>query len=736
MTEAVQDKLLSQDIQSKEAIDEYFGFIESQIRAKSYSLTMVEAARDFIQAYNAYGGERGSVNGSELTALERFYTAEFGNRFNELNPQDIRSPQGLLDGLSDSALALQYDFIAGSSYALGEKDGLDRPANNSRYADVHEKHHPTLRRFLNEFAYYDIFIADIHTGNIVYSVFKELDYATSVITGPYADAGIGQAFNKAVSTSSEDAVVFSEFAPYLPSYNALAGFAASPIYDNGRAIAILIFQMPMDHLNTVLTHNSEWQEKGFGESGETYLVTPQGLLLNESRFFVEDTQGYLSAIRKKYPQQAREIELRGTSVGIQPVESVASKEALAGRSGFQKILDYRDVEVFSAYSPLQIGDATFALMAEIDVEEALRPADRLSRQLVTSAMIAMLVLVGGAAAISLWFANRLINPLRKLGDTCEALTVGEGDLTVRLDDSSIPEIDKITTNFNTFIGQIRSIVAQVKSDADSLASASHELSTITTQSENLTSLQRDQSAMVATAMEQFSASIAEVSRSASTTSTQSLEAQASLTENMKRTYMAAENIKLLVQLINDSSEVIGNLKNEVTQITSVLGVITSIADQTNLLALNAAIEAARAGEAGRGFSVVADEVRALATRSQESTVEISTLVECMIKSSEKSVERMERAGRAADGGIHLVDLVTTAMNELARNLKAVLALTDNVASAAEQQTTTATSVVENVSNISNMSNDVQEGAAQTSRSANELAAIAANTQELLARFKV
>lgn len=736
LTDAVEARLLSQDVQTKEALDEYFTFIESQIRAKSYSLSMVEAARTFIPAYNNYSQQRGAVSGGQISQLESYYSTDFTNQYAANNPQPINNAVSLMSGLNDNALALQYDFIAGSSYPLGGKDGLANPANSTTYARAHEKFHPTFRAFLQEFEYYDIFIADINTGNIVYSVFKELDYATSISSGPYAQSGIGEAFKLAANASGEDEVFFSEFKKYRPSYDALAGFISTPIYDNGRAIAVLIFQIPTGIINTIATHNSKWKDKGFGESGETYLVNKTGVLMNESRFFVEDRKNYLKAISAKYPADAKEIASKETSVGIQKVESSSAQKALRGEFGFQIVKDYRDVEVFSVYSPLEIGTNTYALMAEVDVEEALRPAVELRNNLVTSAILETVILIAVAVVVAMWFANRLIKPLNKLGDTCKELTVGEGDLTIRLDESGIPEIDRISNYFNTFIGQVRDIIAVVKEDADSLASASQQLSTITSQSESVTAQQRDQTTMVATAMKELAASISNVSRSTIDTSNQSLEAQSSLKENMERADMAAKNIKLLVQLINDSSEVITSLKNEVSQITSVLSVITSIADQTNLLALNAAIEAARAGEAGRGFSVVADEVRALATRSQESTVEISKLVEGMIQSSDKSVERMERAAAAADGGIHLVDLVTVAMDELSNNLKSVLELTDTVATATTEQNATSDSVAENVSNINNMAHDVQQGAEQSSKSADELSRIAAHTQELVARFKV
>ena len=736
LTNSVKARLVSQNVQTKEALVEYFDFIESQIRAKSYSLDVVEATKEFLPAYNNYTSQRGAASNAELGSLESYYNVDFTSQYNISHPKPLSSAADALNGLSDNALTLQYDFIAGSSYALGEKDGLSNLANGTSYARVHNKYHPTLRKFQQEFHYYDVFIVDSDTGNIIYSVFKELDYATSISTGPYADSGIGKAFKAAANASGPDEVYFSQFEQYRPSYDALAGFASTPIYADGRQVAVLIFQMPMDIINNILTHHGDWKKKGFGESGETYLVNDKGLLMNESRFFVDDKKGYLGAIRGKYSKEAKVIELSDTSVGIQPVDSSSVTRALRGESGFHTIDDYRDVEVFSEFYPMKIGEYSYALMAEVDVEEALRPAGALRNSLVASAIIEMLVLVAIAVAITLWFASKLIRPLTRLGDTCEELSHGEADLTVVLKSSGIPEVDRISTGFNLFIGQIREIVSQMKTDADSLASASQQLSVITDQSSQRTAQQKQQTELVASAIEELSASISEVTQSTVETRAKSDEAQRGLKENVQRTDLAAENIKLLVHLIKDSSEVIGSLKNEVNQITNVLGVITSIADQTNLLALNAAIEAARAGEAGRGFSVVADEVRALATRSQESTVEIAKMVEVMNQSSIKSVDAMEKASEAASGGIHLVDLLGTAMNELSISLEQMSTLTHTVATASEEQNVTSDSVAKNIVEINEVAVDVEEGGRQTSESAHELARIAAHTHQLVSRFIV
>jgi methyl-accepting chemotaxis protein len=121
--------------------------------------------------------------------------------------------------------------------------------------------------------------------------------------------------------------------------------------------------MPVDRINNILTHNGLWSDRGFGESGETYLVNSNGVLLNESRFFVEDKPNYLKAIKSNYPRQALEINSKNTSIGIQSVDSVVAQKALRGDSGFESILYYRGVEVFSSFSSLKIGEFDYALMA-------------------------------------------------------------------------------------------------------------------------------------------------------------------------------------------------------------------------------------------------------------------------------------------------------------------------------------------------------------------------------------
>ncbi|TPV61724.1 methyl-accepting chemotaxis protein [Aestuariibacter sp. GS-14] len=734
LTLGAEKKLMVEVAQTHESVSQYLNFIERQLQLKSTEALVIEASKQFANAYRRYDAERNPLQSNESQMLQRYYDTEFANLYSKRNGTNISNPLSLVNGLSDTAKKLQYDFIAGSRFPIGEKDTLFKPNNTSEYAAVHEKYHGFFRAFLKEFGFYDIFIADPKTGDVVYSVFKELDYATNLQTGPYAKTGIAEAYRKALN--NKDKVSFSKLESYLPSYNAMAGFLGAQIIDeNGTTTGVLIFQIPLNVISNILEHNQQWQEIGYGDSGETYLVSADKKLVTESRFFLEAPNDYLAAVGRLYPKTAKQVADAGTTVGIQDVDTVSVERALNGQKGFGIVKDYRDVEVFSAYRQLSIGDNQYALIAEIDVEEALQPAVVLRNKLVTTVFIAIAIIVALSVVVIVWLSGRLVRPLTRLGDACEQLASGNGDLTVKLAETRIAEINRIVLAFNQFTGQIRDIIDSVKGASESLASASEELSAITHQSETTTDNQARQMQEVASAITQLTDSITSIAESTSETRDFGTRAEHSLNENMERADMAADNIKLLVKLIQDSSTIIASLKAEVSQITSLLNVIKSIADQTNLLALNAAIEAARAGEAGRGFSVVADEVRTLANRSQESTVEIERIIEKMNVSSEKSVVAMEKAEAAAGGGIHLVDLVTVAMNELGQTIEQVQQLVSVVASAAVEQEATSNAIGENVNEVNHLSEDIHNGAVHTRNAADELAKIAVSLQDMVNRFK-
>ncbi|MDO6567045.1 methyl-accepting chemotaxis protein [Alteromonas sp. 1_MG-2023] len=737
LEQTAQDKLILQNIQTKEAFEEYVGFVSKQIQNFSESSIITQSTPKFKQAFNQYNTQSNEYSSVQSNKLSDYYTIAFADLYEQRNNQPLLNIEKLYQSLPLVTKKLQYDFIAGSSYDIGEKDTLVSLNNGTTYADIHEQYHEEIRSFLQTFNYYDIFIVDPDSGNIVYSVFKELDFATSLKSGPYAQTGIGEAFRLAMESTAPHQVGISELISYLPSYDAMAGFFSSKIVDvSGNVIGILIFQIPLDVVSNILTHDSNWKARGFGDSGETYLVSPASMLVTESRFFLEDPSAYSKAIEKTYPLVAANALKAGTSVGIQKVESESVKRAFNSERGFTTVEDYRGVDVYSYYSPVKIGGYTYALLAEIDVEEALLPLTKLQNTLLSTVFVIAFVLIIISVALALWLSGALVSPLTRLKTACDDLANGSGDLTTRLDESPIPEINGVIVPFNTFIDQIHVLVKQFKSDANTLSHTTEQFAQTVNTSLMAVHSQREQSGSVASSVEELSVSVSDVAQTTIETRDQGEVAMKGLKENIERSALASNNVKLTVDLLSRSSEVINALNREVGSINDLLGDITSIADQTNLLALNAAIEAARAGEAGRGFSVVADEVRALANRSQSSTEQIGSIVNSMIKSSQLSVLEMEKAKTTADGGIHLFDLLATAMQELMTVIEQVQGMADRVAAATNQQASVTQSVSGNVLEISTMSEKIEQEVDFISKRTQSLSEVAQAMKSQVDRYKV
>ena len=432
-------------------IEDYFAFISNQIVSLSESQTIVEAMRNFEAATYLLDTSRGN---SVSTLLQSYYEREFLPRLGQNSlAEDLRRSQDYLPR-DVTARVLQDRYIAANSNSTGEKHLLDDAGDGSQYSSVHRKYHPYIRSFLERFGYYDIFLIDAETGRIVYSVFKEVDFGTSLLTGPYADTNFAEAFRAAREASSSDFVWFEDFAPYAPSYNAPASFVASPIFDDNEVTGVLVFQMPIDRINDIMTSQRAWSEVGLGYSGETYIVGEDLLMRNQSRFLIEDREGYLQAIRESGLDESiiKKITTFNTSIDLQPVDTIGTRAALAGETNTEIFPDYRGVEVLSAYRPLNLPGLSWVIMSEIDEAEALLPAHRLRNR----TLILMGVLTLGVIFISFMFARTMTRPIQNLTD--KAKKIAQGDLGLTIEASGGDEIAQLARNFDAMREALREMV--------------------------------------------------------------------------------------------------------------------------------------------------------------------------------------------------------------------------------------------------------------------------------------
>ena len=319
-----------------------------------------------------------------------------------------------------NSTVLQYFYIVANPHKRGLKHHLDNAGDGSSYSKTHEFYHPIIRSYLGKFGYYDIFLVDNETGYIVYTVFKEVDYGTSLLTGPYKETNFADAFKESRNAISKDFVRLMDFDPYHPSLNAPAAFISSPIYDGDQKIGVLLFQMPIDKINDIMTSKQEWSKVGLGESGETYIIGSDFLIRNQSRFLIEDRNNYFKMIKKMgLPEETiNRIRNLNSTIGLQPVKTRGTKAALNGETGTQIFPDYRGVSVLSSYKPLNISDVNWAIMSEIDEAEAFKYVHYLKKNVI----VLLVVLIIGILIISLLFSRTLTRPLKTLSRYTEELS--------------------------------------------------------------------------------------------------------------------------------------------------------------------------------------------------------------------------------------------------------------------------------------------------------------------------
>ncbi|SHO56854.1 methyl-accepting chemotaxis protein [Vibrio quintilis] len=548
----------------------------------------------------------------------------------------------MLSGLSDRTFAFQHTFIADNPAQLGAKDNLVSLNESSAYARMHLKYHPAIRQYLNDFGFYDIFLVEPQQGHIVYSVFKELDYATSLNDGPYANSGIGQVFRRVVQSGQ---IEMEDFSPYLPSYHDQAAFIGAPLMEKGQLLGVLIYQMPIDKLDKIMTHDKDWANQGLGRSGETYLVGEDGLMRSDARIFVENEAHYLDIMRQAGLSEAvlQQIQSHHSTIGLQPVNTPASRAALNGQDSFQQLKDYRQADVFSSYKPLDILGLHWAIISEIETDEALALAHRLESKTTTTLWQITVLAVLASIVIGWVLARSITHPVTQMLNTIKQLSSGEGDLTIRLNEKGNDELTVLARGINYFVDYLDETFANLLSSIFRMKPLSDDVRDINQQLDHHALETQRQSHQVREQLARSVATSQSVEQVLSEIKTSAEESARELGTGRATVKTTVDRIQSLAGEIEAVSGAIGKLKHDTDEIVRVVDVINGIAEQTNLLALNASIEAARAGEMGRGFAVVADEVRQLAARTHDSTEDVTAIVETISKSTSHVVEIMEKS---------------------------------------------------------------------------------------------
>lgn len=394
---------------------------------------------------------------------------------------------------------------------------------------------------------------------------------------------------------------------------------------------------------------------------------------------------------------------------------------------------------YSVYLPqwdLTIGTGFYTddVDAEIAAMEA-RAEQQLEHGLYTLGSITAVIVV--LVSIMAILINRsIMRPLELFDASISSFASGDADLTARMENFSVPEFAKLSSNFNRFVESLQNIIKRVNQVGQQVVEETNAMSQRAAQVDSLASNQREETEQVATAMTEMTTTAQEISSNANNAAQSARDAEDNATDVHKIVNAAARSVQSLAEEVADASSVIAKLEGDVNNITSSLAVIQDIAEQTNLLALNAAIEAARAGEQGRGFAVVADEVRKLASRTQESTQEIHTMIQQLKSGSDAAVKAMESSQQRSISTVQEANAAAEALQKIQASIGTIMDMNALIATATEEQSIVGQEISQRIVVISDQSSESATLANKNRQGSQTLNGRAHELYELVARFKV
>ncbi|WP_137170370.1 methyl-accepting chemotaxis protein [Marinomonas sp. FW-1] len=683
LQESTQKQLITSRDLTAQSIETYFSFINKQIISLSQNNSIVAAAKSFSNAFNDYPTDTAPETNKKLAD---YYQNEFDKNYQNLNLGKSSNPSSILAALSPTAKAIQSTYIAKNPAPLGKKDSLDAAGDGTTYDQIHQEFHPMLHQFQQQFGFYDIFIADAKTAHVIYSVFKELDFGTSLTTGPYKNSGLAEAFNKAVD-GNKKATYLTDFAPYAPSYNAQASFISSPIFSDGKIIAVLIFQMPIDRIDAVMTYSQKWQQNGLGSTGQTYLVGSNKLMRSNDRLLLENKAGFIEKAKaiNLSNDTINKITSRDTTIGLLEINDTAVNEAISGKEGLIIDTNYFNEPSLSAFKPLKIQGMNWAIVSEQSQSEAFSPIEDLKKTVYTTLTIVSVIALIVGGILGLLLSKVIVRPINNMVKLMHDIAEGEGDLTQRLPAKSNDELAELAKGINLFISHIDKTFSAVLSSVTRLKPISEDMAEVNGRLSSAATQQRHQAEKVNDCLQETNESTQKVELELEAINQASLQGNTTVLSSTKVVNKVAGSMTELSGDITQAVDALSKLKGDTDRIAGIIDVINSIAEQTNLLALNAAIEAARAGEAGRGFAVVADEVRSLASKTRQSTDEVASMVGAIQTGTQEVVKRMENSKSNADHSLESVQDATQSLSQVKMAMETISDKVEQIATAITSQ---------------------------------------------------
>ncbi|MEZ8802927.1 methyl-accepting chemotaxis protein [Vibrio splendidus] len=424
-----------------------------------------------------------------------------------------------------------------------------------------------------------------------------------------------------------------------------------------------------------------------------------------------------------------------SSLSLKPVSQLSNDISMpiienAVRTGSIEIIKERGAEKLLYFTKVPNTNWIFAVQMDKATEEANHST--LLTQLITTAVIITLIVI----VLVSWLVSFLFRDLNRVSAALEEIASGEGDLTQRLEPKSDDEIGKLAENFNRFVGNMHTMVIKLSEVSAALGNQARQTASQAEERSARIQMQQDEINMVATAVNEMAAATQEIAGNADHTAQNSSEAVGACEHGTGQVTQTQSSIQNLAQEVQIATNVILELEEHGNSINAILSNIQGIAEQTNLLALNAAIEAARAGEQGRGFAVVADEVRVLSQRTHGSTQEIQQTIELLQGTTGKAVSIMNDSRSLAETSVDDANSAAASLTQIHAAVERISDMATQIASAAEEQASVTSEITRNTEGIRDVSNELADEAHQAAEQAAQLSELSHELESEISRFKL
>ncbi len=506
----------------------------------------------------------------------KYYTQNFLATYTEKNKGKKLDTDQLFKKIDDATIAAQLELIVNNENPLGKKDLMMTPHRNTTYAHVHSKYHPQYREYLVHHSLYDMFLVN-KEGRVVYTVFKETDFASSLKSGAWSESSLAKAFEESKKLEKGQ-VYIQDFSPYAPSYDDPAAFAATPIFKDGKYVGSLMIQLPLDKISA-----AAGAREGLGKRGETVLLG-EDMKLRADTFRNKDTH----TVAASY---ASDSKLTFESDSISHVKK--------GETGVMRGSAYDGVDTLSYYRPLKIKNLTWYLLTELDSSEVYAGLNQLTYYTLGILFFGTLLI----GIIAYLFGTMIANNLGKL---------------IGILNHTSTELSSASTTSSKSASELSEAATEQAASLQETMASVEEISAMINQN-------AESAVKVKNTVDDNQKSTEDGSRS--------VDAMMHAIDDIKDT-----NDKILSQMESSNKE-FSEIVKIISEIGEKTKVINDIVFQTKLLSFNASVEAARAGEHGKGFAVVAEEVGNLAQMSGNAAKEITDMLSNSIKKVNEIVQQ-------------------------------------------------------------------------------------------------